>query len=155
MKLPNQRTATIGDMLIFTSQQNGKTRSQKASSVISYCLVNITDLEPLSVIPWQSRKWAVPAWKEIRRIGIYDSLELLKPLESNPVYSCTTQSRIRQLCALLGLYFNKVNNRTVITRQPITQAPSISNTCNAESCFDMEIDQNAKPTQPWEVPGLP
>ena len=153
MKLPNQRNATIGDLLIFASQQNGKATSKKASSVISYCLVNITDLEPLSVIPWQSRKWAVPALKEIQRIGIYDSLELLKPLESNPIYSGTTQPRIRQLCALLGLHYNKVNNRTVITRQPITQAPSISNACDSDSkCFDMEIDQNAKPTQPWTLP---
>lgn len=157
MKLPNQRTATIGDMLIFASQQNGKVRSKKASAIISYCLVNIADLQPLSAVPWHSRKWAVPTWREIKRIGVYDNLELITPPLPLPLLSTPVPAfRVRELCSLLGLHFNKVNNRTVITRQPITQAPSISNACDSESkCFDMEIDQNAKPTTPWTVPGLP
>jgi len=148
MKLPNQRTATIGDMLVFASQQNGKVRSKKASSIISYCLVNIADLQPLSSIQWQSRKWAVPSWREIQRIGILDRLELLAPFAQPPHNATSTPaSRIRQLCGLLGLYHNRVNNRTVITRQPVTQHQSISHACDAESkFFDIEIDQNAKPT---------
>ena len=131
MKLPNQRNATIGDMLIFASQQNGKATSKKASSVISYCLVNIADLEPLSVIPWQSRKWAVPAWKEIQRIGIIDSLMLLtpeKPRQDEEKYSA---SRVKQLCDLLGLSFNKLNGRIIITRQSYSKKPKA--TCIADA----------------------
>lgn len=157
MKLPNQRTATIGDMLIFTSQQNGKVRSKKASAIISYCLVNIADLQPLSAVPWYSRKWAVPTWREIKRIGVYDKLELITPPSPLPLLSTPVPaSRVRELCSLLGFYCNKINNRTVITRQQLAQqAQATSNTCDAEPCLDMEIDRNAKPTQPWTVPGMP
>jgi hypothetical protein len=154
MKLPNQSTATIGDMLIFASQQNGKVRSKKASAIISYCLVNITDLQPLSAIPWQSRKWALPAWREIQRIGVLDRFELVAPAAPPPhTVTPVPASRIRQLCGLLGLHYNKVNSRTVITRQPLAQIQPISHTCDAESkCFDMEIDHNAKPTTLCTLP---
>jgi hypothetical protein len=156
MKLPNQRTATIGDMLIFASQQNGKVRSKKASAIIAYCLVNITDLQPLSAIPWHARKWAVPAWHEIQRIGVSESLQLLSPVVPTSTFlTPISPHRIRQLCGLLGLHYNRVNNRTVITHQPVTQHQSISHACNAESkCFDMEIDQNAKPTTLCTLPTL-
>jgi hypothetical protein len=154
MKLPNQRTATIGDMLIFSSQQNGKATSKKASAIISYCLSNITDLQPLSELPWQSRKWAVPAWHEIQRIGVIDRIELLAPPAPPPYnYTPIPAARIRQLCGLLGLHYNRVNNRTVITRQPVTQHQSISRACDAESqFFDIEFDQNAKPTTLCTLP---
>jgi len=148
MKPPNQRTATIGDMLIFASQQNGKARSKKASAIISYCLSNITDLQPLSALPWQSRKWAVPAWHEIQRVGILNRLELLSTEKPKPLdYISPPISRVRHLCDILGLYYGKINSRTLITRQPVELVQSISHACDSESaCFAMEIDQNAKPT---------
>lgn len=148
MKPPNQRTATIGDMLIFASQQNGKVRSKKASAVISYCLVNIAELQPLAAIPWQSRKWAVPAWREIQRIGICDLLELLEPVKPPAVGATPVPvSRIRQLCELLGLYYNRVNNRTVITRKPVTPIASPKPCESRHIDLAIEIDLNAKPTQ--------
>jgi len=148
MKLPNQRTATIGDMLIFSSQQNGKATSKKASAIISYCLSNITDLQPLSELPWQSRKWAVPAWHEIQRVGILDRLELLSPEKPKPLdYISPPIYRVRYLCNILGLYYGKINSRTLITRQPVELVQSISHAYDSESAlFAMEIDQNAKPT---------
>lgn len=153
MKLPNQRTATIGDMLVFASQQNGKVRSKKASSIISYCLVNIADLQPLSSIQWQSRKWAVPSWREIQRIGILDRLELVTPPPPLPFGATPVPvSRIRQLCDLLGLHYNRVNSRTVITRQPLTAIASPKAADAEHVDMVMEIDPNAKPTQLCEIP---
>jgi len=153
MKLPNQRTATIGDMLTFASQMNGRVRSKKASAIISHCLVNIADLQPLSVIPWQSRKWALPAWREIQRIGISDSLELLAPASPPPINGKTIPvSRIRQLCALLGLHYNKVNSRTIITRKPLTPTATPKPVDSEHVDLAMEIDLNAKPTQLCEFP---
>jgi hypothetical protein len=156
MKLPNQKTATIVEMIEFATQMNGKVHSKKASAVISYCLVNIADLQPLSAIPWQSRKWALPAWREIQRIGVLDRLQLLTPEQPKPLnHVAPPNARIRQLCNLLGLEYHKVNGRTIIVRnaKPVTQHQSISHACDAESkCFDMEIDQNAKPTTLCTLP---
>jgi hypothetical protein len=154
MKLPNQKTATVGDMLAFATQMNGKATTKKASAVISYCLVNIADLQPLSAIPWHASKWAIPVWREIQRIGIINRLELVAPSAPPPLnHTRIPAARIRQLCGLLGLHYNRVNNRTVITRNPVTQHQSISHACDAESkCFDMEIDQNAKPTTLCTLP---
>lgn len=153
MKPPNQRNATIGEILTFAAQANGKVRSKKASAVISYCLVNIAELQPLAVIPWQSRKWALPAWREIQRIGILDRLELITPPPPLPFGATPVPaSRVRQLCDLLGLYYNRVNNRTVITRQPLTSITS-PKPCDAEHVdLAIEIDQNAKPTQLCSLP---
>lgn len=154
MKIPNQRNATIGDMLTFAAQMNGKATAKKASAVISFCLVNISDLQPLSALPWQSRKWALPAWWEIQRIGISESLELLAPATPMPFgEKPAPAARIRQLCGLLGLHYNKVNNRTVITRKPMTVVKIFYQEQAAEhGSFDIEIDQNAKPTQLCELP---
>lgn len=120
-------------MLIFASQQNGKVRSKKASAVISFCLVNIAELQPLAAIHWQSRKWALPAWREIQRIGILDSLCILPPEKPRAIGDDTKYpvARVKQLCELLELGFNKINGRIVITRKAYTAKSKVK--CQADA----------------------
>lgn len=152
MNPPNQKKATIGEMLEFAATSNGQFTKGAKYHLVNYILSNIEGLKPLSAIPWVSRKWALPAWREIQKIGILDGLELLDvknitsldglelfdganipqeqvvlPPQSEPRFPI---SRIRQLCGLLGLGFNKINGRIVITRKTYTEKPKTK--CQAD-----------------------
>ena len=131
MNLPNQKTASIGEMLEFAATSNGQFTKGAKYHLINYILSNIEELKPLSVVPWVSRKWALPAWREIQKIGILDGLELL-PMQ-RPVPPDEPRfpvARIRQLCGLLGLGFLRINGRTVITRKTYTEKPKTK--CQAD-----------------------
>lgn len=103
-------------MVAWASQANGTIKRGAKYHLINAILMDIENLKALACVPWPSRKWALPAWREIKRIGITDGLELMPPLSVN-----FSIARIRQLCGFLGLHFNKVNGRIVITRHPITK----------------------------------
>ena len=143
MKPPNQKTATIGEMVTWASQANGTIKRGAKYHLINAILMDIENLQALASLPWPSRKWALPAWREIQRIGILEGLELLNvknitsldglelfdganlpseqvvlPPQSEPRFPV---SRIRQLCGLLGLGFNKINGRIIITRKIYTE----------------------------------
>lgn len=122
MKPPNQKTATIGDMLTWAAQSNGKVKRGHKFHLINWCLMNIEVLNALKNVRWSSREWAMLAWQEINRIGISESLELLAPPRPAPLNGpVVPTSRVRQLCGILGLGFNKVNGRIVITRKPLAK----------------------------------
>ena len=122
MKPPNQKTATIGDMLTWAAQSNGKIKRGHKYHLINWCLTNIEVLNELKDVRWSSREWAMLAWREINRIGISESLELLAPTTPPPFDGpVVPTSRVRQLCVILGLGFNKVNGRIVITRKPLAK----------------------------------
>ena len=156
MNPPNQKTASIGEMLEFAATSNGQFTKGAKYHLINYILSNIEELKPLSVVPWVSRKWALPAWREIQKIGILDGLELL-PMQSPrpPEEPKFPVARIRQLCGLLGLHFNKVNSRIVITRKPLANAPQSKDYADmtpsersaSSPDFGIEIDTTAKLTQ--------
>lgn len=131
--IPNQRTATIGDMLSWSAQMNGKVTKGRKAAIINYCLINIAELQPLAAIPWQSRKWALPAWREIQRIGILDSLCILPPEKPRAIGDDTKYpvARVKQLCELLELGFNKINGRIVITRKAYTAKSKVK--CQADA----------------------
>jgi hypothetical protein len=131
MKPPNQKKATIGEMVTWASQANGTIKRGVKYHLINAILMDIENLQALACVPWVSRKWALPAWREIQKIGILDGLELL-PMQAprppdDPRFSI---ARIRQLCGLLGLGFNKINNRIVITRKTYTEKPKTK--CQAD-----------------------
>lgn len=131
MKTPNKRTATIGEMLEFAATSNGKFKKGAKYHLINYILSNIEELKPLSGVPWISRNWALPAWREIQEIGILDGLELLPFQPSRPPDKPRFPvSSIRHLCGLLGLGFNKVKGRIVITRKIYTEKPKTK--CQAD-----------------------
>ena len=58
----------------------------------------------------------------LKKIGTLDGLELL-PMQAPrpPEEPRFPIARIRQLCGLLGLGFNKINGRIVITRKTYTE----------------------------------
>ena len=122
MNPPNQKKATIGEMVTWASQANGKIKRGAKYHLINAILMDIENLQALSCVPWVSRKWALPAWREIKKIGILDGLELL-PMQAPrpPEEPRFPIARIRQLCDLLGLGFNRINGRIVITRKTYTE----------------------------------
>ena len=122
MNPPNKKTATIGDMVTWTSQANGKIKRGAKYHLINAILMDIENLQALACVPWVSRKWALPAWREIKKIGILDGLELL-PMQAPrpPDEPRFPIARIRQLCEKLGLGFNRINGRIVITRKTYTE----------------------------------
>lgn len=131
MNPPNQKTATIGEMIEFAATSNGQFTKGAKYHLINYILSNIEELKPLSVVPWVSRKWALPAWREIQKIGILDGLELLPMQRPGPPDEPRFPvARIRQLCVLLGLGFNRINGRIVITRKTYTEKPKTK--CQAD-----------------------
>lgn len=83
------------------------------------------------------------AWHDIQAIGVTDGLELTsKP----PVKPLTRIGNLVMAVKCLGLHLNKVNNRHVITRKPLTQAAISKLAESAEPTpeFGMEIDKTAK-----------
>ncbi len=118
-------------MIEWASQANGKVKGSKAS-LVSFILTNIGGLNVIKKLPWPSRKWALPAWREIQLIGILDRLELLPMQPQRPINEPAFPSRrIRQLCELLGLGYNKINGRIVITRTIYT--PKSKEKCQADA----------------------
>ena len=122
MNTPNQKKATIGEMVTWASQANGTIKRGAKYHLINAILMDIENLQALACVPWVSRKWVLPAWREINKIGILDGLELL-PMQAPrpPEEPRFPIARIRQLCDLLGLGFNKINGRIVITRKTYTE----------------------------------
>lgn len=121
MKPPNQKTATIGEVITWAAQANGKVKRGHKYHLINWCLTNIEVLNELKYVRWSSREWAMVAWQEIKRIGICESLELLSPPPPQPFgQDPVPNARIRQLCDILGLVFNKINGHVVITRKICT-----------------------------------
>jgi len=128
MKPPNQKTCSISAMLEWAAAANGKVRKSRKATMIAWILANITELERIKVMPWASREWAMTALRDIDRIGVCESLGLLPPLcqkwENDrplPINGYTSPiSRLRSVCKALGLHLNKINGRTVITRQQLT-----------------------------------
>ena len=109
-------------MVAWASQANGTIKRGAKYHLINAILMDIENLQALASLPWPSRKWALPAWREIQKIGILDGLELLPMQRSGPPDEPRFPvSRIRQLCELLGLGFNKINGRIVITRKTYTE----------------------------------
>lgn len=131
MNPPNQKTATIGEMVTWASQANGKIKRGAKYHLINAILMDIENLQALACVPWPSRKWALPAWREIQKIGILDGLELLPMQAPRPSEEPRFPiARIRQLCGLLGLGFNRINSRIVITRKNYTEKPKTK--CQAD-----------------------
>lgn len=155
MKPPNQKTATIGEVITWAAQANGKVKRGHKYHLINWCLTNIEVLNELKYVRWSSREWAMVAWQEIKRIGICESLELLGPPQPLPLgQDPVPNTRIRQLCDILGLGFNKINGRVVITRKPLTKISSSTDYADMTPAersasspeFGMEIDATAKLT---------
>lgn len=108
-------------MLTWAAQSNGKVKRGHKFHLINWCLTNIEVLNELKNVRWSSREWAMVAWQEIKRIGISESLELLAPTTPPPLNGTVVPtSRVRQLCGILGLVFNKINGHVVITRKICT-----------------------------------
>ena len=109
-------------MVTWASQANGTIKRGVKYHLINAILMDIENLQALSCVPWVSRKWALPSWREIKKIGILDGLELL-PMQAPrpPEEPRFPIARIRQLCDLLGLGFNRINGRIVITRKTYTE----------------------------------
>jgi hypothetical protein len=163
MKPPNQKTCSISAMLEWAAAANGKVRKSRKATMIAWILANITELERIKVMPWASREWAMTALRDIDRIGVCESLGLLPPLcqkwENDrplPINGYTSPiSRLRSVCKALGLHLNKINGRTVITRQQLTLTSKqvmlselpVDRRGESSPEFGLEIDLNAKPTQ--------
>lgn len=119
MKRPNLHKSTIGQVLEWCANHNGKVKGQKQQAFIAQVLSQASFLDRLKDFPWTARKWADKAWHDIQAIGITDGLELTsKP----PVKPLTRIGNLVMAVKYLGLHLNKVNNRHVITRKPLTQA---------------------------------
>jgi hypothetical protein len=96
MNPPNQKKATIGEMVTWASQANGKIKRGAKYHLINAILMDI------------------------------ENLQASRPPEEPRFHV----SRIRQLCGLLGLGFNKINGRIVITRKTYTEKPKTK--CQAD-----------------------
>lgn len=148
MKPPNKLKATIGDMLEWAANWNGKTTA-KRQALISQILSQVSYLDRVRDFPWTARNWADKAWHDIQAIGVQDRLELsCEPKKAITV----TMQQFRRACGWLKLNLHKVNGRLVITRQPMTKAQEqrmLSEMPPAERGesspeFGFEIDTNAK-----------
>ena len=132
---------------------NGKVRKGRKASMIAWILANIEALNKLQKLPWSSRNWAMTAMRDIELIGVYDTLSLVPP--APPINGVTSPvARLRKVCETIGLHLNKINGRTIITRQQLTAATKpvmvsdlpVERRGETSPEFGLEIDMNAKPT---------
>lgn len=139
-------------MLEWAAAMNGKVRKSRKATMIAWILANITELERIKTMRWSSREWAMTALRDIDRVGILESLAIIPTPPLNGVTS--PLSRLRSVCKALGLHLNKINGRTVITRQQLTVASKqvmlsdlpVDRRGESSPEFGLEIDVNAKPT---------
>ena len=146
-------------MVKWAAQMNGKVRKGRKASMIAWILANIESLNKLQKLPWSSRNWAMIAVNDIMRIGVYETLSLVPP--APPINGVASPiARLRKVCEALGLHLNKINGRTIITRQQLTAAtkpvmvsdlpPERRGETSPE--FGLKIDMDAKPTQLCQSP---
>lgn len=159
MKPPNQKKCTIAEMVEWAAQMNGKVRKGRKAFMIAWILANIEALNKLQKLPWSSRNWAMTAMRDIELIGVYDTLSLVPP--APPINGVTSPiARLRKVCEALGLHLNKINGRSIITRQQLTAATKpvmvsdlpVERRGETSPEFGLEIDMNAKPTQLCQSP---
>jgi len=137
-------------MLEWAAAANGKVHKKRHASMITWILANISELEHIKTMPWHSRQWALTALRDIDRIGIVESLRLQPPI--NGVTS--SLAHLRAVCKVVGLHFNCVNRRAVISRKPLRIATEpvmlsdlpVDRRGESSPEFGLEIDLNAKPT---------
>lgn len=158
-------------MLEWAAAMNGKVRKSRKATMIAWILANITELERIKAMPWASREWAMTALLDIDRIGVCEKLGMLdyRPSKDQRTYMSrwgakspppingvtSPPSRLRSVCKVLGLHLNKINGRTVITRQQLTVASKqvmlsdlpVDRRGESSPKFGLKIDVNAKPTQ--------
>lgn len=108
-------------MVEWAAQMSVKVRKGRKASMIAWILANIEALNRIQKLPWSSRNWAMTAMRDIERIGVYDTLSLVP---AAPTINGVTSpiARLRKVCNVLGLHLNKINGRTIITRQQLTAA---------------------------------
>ena len=131
---------------------SGKLHKGRKASMIQWILANAAQLEQIKSMRWSAREWAMTALRDIERIGIIESLAIVPTAPINGVTSPI--HRLRAVCKPLGVYLNKVNGRTIITRQQLTVAPKhvmlsdmpVDRRGESSPDFGLEIDLNAKPT---------
>lgn len=149
MKRPNLNKSTIGEVLAWCAQMNGKVKSAAKQEFIAKTLSQETFLDRVRDFPWTARSWADKAFVDIQSIGVTEGLEL----NSKPKPAILTRiGNLHRACRILGLYLNKVNGRHVITRQRLSITPSVklaadlppSERGNSSPEFGFKIDQNAK-----------
>lgn len=141
-------------MVEWAAQMNGKVRKGRKASMIAWILANIETLNKLQKLPWSSRNWAMTAIRDIELIGVYDTLSLVPPTPFIKGFTSPI-ARLRKVCQALGLHLNKINGRTIITRQQLTAATKpvmvsdlpVERRGETSPEFGLEIDMNAKPTQ--------
>lgn len=153
MKTPNQKNCTIEDMLEWaTAESATKLRKGRKASMIAWILANAKELTGIRTMRWSAREWAMTALRDIERIGIIESLAIVPTAPINGVTSPI--HRLRAVCKVLGVYLNKVNGRTIITRQQLTAAPKhvmlsdmpVDRRGESSPDFGLYIDPFAKPT---------
>jgi len=146
-------------MLEWAAAMNGKVRKSRKATMIAWILANITELERIKTMRWSSREWAMTALREVDKNFIELPRLLAPPMQEfdkmgRPIKPPPI-SRLRSVCKVLGLHPNKINGRTVITRQQLTLTSKqvmlsdlpVDRRGESSPEFGLEIDINAKPTQ--------
>ena len=100
MKRPNLFTASIGDVLSWCANHNGKVRSAKQQAFIEQVLSRASFLDRVKEMRWSAHKWADKAWNDIQAIGVTETLELRKTPAYKP--QCTA-AQLRECCEALGM----------------------------------------------------
>lgn len=118
MKRPNLHKSTIGQVLEWCANNNGKVRGKHEQDFIAQVLSQASYLDRIKDFPWTARKWADKAWHDIQAIGVTEGMEL----HSKPQAPILTRiGNLVLACKYLGIYYKKVNGRHVLTRKPLTK----------------------------------
>lgn len=130
---PHTRTCTIEAMLLYSANVKRASKQKRVNEAVQFALSNISQLNRVPKMMWKDRKRAIRALTNIDKIGILEGLELLghKPVE--------LESGVNEMSLVaqhLGLFLNKVNNRIVITRTPLTIKPA-----EARSLAEMPVSE--------------
>lgn len=112
MKPPNMHKATIGQMVEWAANSNGKT-TPKRQKLVDQILSQITWLDRLKDFPWRAREWADKAWHDIQAIGVTERLEVTSKPPFEPM---TRIGNLRIACKCLGLNISKINGKYVIKK---------------------------------------
>ena len=118
MKRPNLLTASIGDILTWSTTHNGKVKSAKLQEFIASVLSRASYLDRVKEMRWSANKWADRAWNDMQAIGVTETQEL-NPAKPPHQPTCTAW-QMKELCESLGLYYYQFNGRPIITQKPVT-----------------------------------
>lgn len=120
LKFPHTRTCTVGAMVEYCSQMNGKTKQARKAAIIDLCLKDITKLNRVPNMLWAKRKTIIRALDAIDRVGVTDSLELVSPQQSSSRFSNGAVNEMKEVAMALGLHVYKINSFVCVTRTPMT-----------------------------------